>query len=153
MISLVWKTPEMRTRFESFAETLYLLTNAWKNALDRRLKPLGLSRSKWMLMIALYKDGEGASQRALAQRLGIEGPSLVRLLDRMEKDGLVERRAVAADRRVKAVHLSRKGQSQLAEIKSIAAGLRQELMAGLPTQDVDTAMAVLAQIRTKAEAL
>ena len=143
----------MKTRFESFAETLYLLTNAWKAALDRRLKPLGLSRSKWMLMVALYKDGEGASQRALAQRLGIEGPSLVRLLDRMEADGLVERRAVAKDRRVNAVHLSRKGQSQLAQIKAIAGELRQQLMAGLPAADVDTAMAVLAQIRAKAEAL
>jgi MarR family transcriptional regulator, transcriptional regulator for hemolysin len=143
----------MKTRFESFAEILYLLTNAWKAALDRRLKPLGLSRSKWMLMVALYKDGEGISQRTLAQRLGIEGPSLVRLLDRMERDGLVERRAVDNDRRVKAIHLSRKGQSQLETIRTIAAQLRQELMAGLPSADVDTAMAVLAHIRSKAEAL
>jgi MarR family transcriptional regulator for hemolysin len=143
----------MRTRFESFAETLYLLTNAWKSALDRRLKPLGLSRSKWMLMVALYKDGQGASQRELAQRLGIEGPSLVRLLDRMERDGLVERRAVDNDRRVKAVHLSAKGESQLATIRTIAGQLRQELMSGLSPTDVDTAMAVLAQIRSRAEAL
>src|SRR5689334_15468381 len=149
MISLLWKIPVMRTRFESFAETLYLLTNAWKNALDRRLKPLGLSRSKWMLMIALYKDGEGASQRALAQRLGIEGPSLVRLLDRMEKDGLVERRAVAGDRRVKAVHLSAKGQSQLETIRNVAGELRQQLMAGLPAAEVDMAISVLTQIRRR----
>jgi MarR family transcriptional regulator for hemolysin len=143
----------MKTRFETFAETLYLLTNAWKSALDRRLKPLGLSRSKWMLMVALYQDGEHASQRALAERLGIEGPSLVRLLDRMERDGLVERRAVDGDRRVKSVHLSRKGQSQLETIRGIAGSLRQELMAGLPAQDVDTAMAVLTQIRQRAESL
>jgi MarR family transcriptional regulator for hemolysin len=143
----------MKTRFESFAETLYLLTNAWKSALDRRLKPLGLSRSKWMLMVTLYKDGEGASQRELAQRLGIEGPSLVRLLDRMERDGLVERRAVDTDRRVKAVHLSARGESQLATIRTIASQLRQELMSGLSATDVDTAMAVLAQIRSRAEAL
>jgi MarR family transcriptional regulator for hemolysin len=143
----------MKTRFESFAETLYLLTNAWKVALDRRLKPLGLSRSKWMLMVTLYKGGEGASQRELAERLGIEGPSLVRLLDRMERDGLVERRAVDGDRRMKAVHLSPRGQSQLETIRNIAAQLRQDLMAGLPAADVDTAMAVLTLIRQKAEAL
>jgi MarR family transcriptional regulator for hemolysin len=143
----------MKTRFESFAETLYLLTNAWKAALDRRLKPLGLSRSKWMLMVALYKDGEGASQRELAERLGIEGPSLVRLLDRMERDGLVERRAVHGDRRMKAIHLSAKGQSQLATIRNVAGELRQELMAGLPAAEVDAAMNLLTQIRRKAEAL
>jgi DNA-binding MarR family transcriptional regulator len=71
----------------------------------------------------------------------------------MERDALVERRAVENDRRVKAVHLSSKGQSQLVTIRSIASQLRQELMSGLTAADVDTATVVLTQIRSKAEAL
>ena len=143
----------MDSKIEAFAETLYLATHAWRNELDRRLRPMGLSRSKWMLLIALSRGGQGKSQKALADRLGIEGPSLVGLLDRLQRDGLVERRAAPGDRRMNAVHLSRKSRALIGEIRKIAAWLRAELFVGIDASDLDTAMRVLAKIKAKAEAL
>jgi len=143
----------MDSKTEAFAETLHLTTHAWRNELDRRLRPIGLSRSKWMLLIALARGGQGESQKTLADRLGIEGPSLVGLLDRLQRDGLVERRATPGDRRMNAVHLSRKGQALIGEIRKIAAALRAELFTGIESADLDTAMRVLAKIKATAEAL
>lgn len=143
----------MKTRTEAFTETLYMATHAWRNELDRRLRPLGLSRSKWMLLIALTRGAAGLSQRALADRMGIEGPTLVGLLDRLARDGLVERRAVTGDRRVNTVHLSRKGRALISEIEKIAAALRSELFAGIGKSQLETALRVISHIKTKAEAL
>lgn len=143
----------MKGRSEVFSETLYSATRAWRNELDRRLRPLGLSRSKWILLIALERGGAGQSQKALADRMGIEGPTLVGLLDRLERDGLVERRAAQGDRRANSVHLSRKGRALIGEIEKIAAVLRAKLLAGIGKSDLDTALRVISRIKAKAEAL
>lgn len=142
-----------KQQLEVFAETLHLTTHVWKNELDRRLRPLGLSRSKWMLLMALARGAQGASQKALADLLGIEGATLVGLLDRLERDGLVERRSAEDDRRVNEVHLSRKGQALIGKIKEIAAGLRAELFNGMGHAEIETALRVLAHIKSRAEAL
>ncbi len=138
---------------EVFAETLHFATHAWRNELDRRLRPLGLSRSKWMLLMTLARGAQGTSQKALADQLGIESPTLVGLLDRLERDGLVERRSADEDRRVNAVHLSRQGQALIGKIREIAAGLRAELFAGVGQDELDTALRVLAHIRSRVESL
>ncbi len=142
-----------KPQLEVFAETLHLTTHVWKNELDRRLRPLGLSRSKWMLLMALARGAQGASQKALADLLGIEGATLVGLLDRLERDGLVERRSAEDDRRVNEVHLSRKGQALIGRIKEIAAGLRTELFNGMSQGDIEIALRVLSHIKSRAEAL
>lgn len=143
----------MTSRSEVFAQTLFLATHAWRNELDRRLRPLGLSRSKWMLLVVLARGGEGLSQKALAGRLSIEGPTLVGLLDRLQRDGLVERRAAERDRRANAVHLSRKGKDLIGEIERIARALRSELFAGIGQSELDSALRVISRIKAKAEAL
>jgi MarR family transcriptional regulator for hemolysin len=142
-----------KQQLEVFAETLHLATHAWRNELDRRLRPLGLSRSKWMLLMTLARGAEGISQKALAEQLGIESPTLVGLLDRLERDALVERRAAKEDRRVKAVHLSPRGQALIGRIKEIAADLRTDLFTGIAQAELETALRVLAHLRSRAERL
>jgi MarR family transcriptional regulator for hemolysin len=143
----------MRDPSEVFAETLFLATRAWRYELDRRLRPLGLSRSKWILLMALARGAQGASQKALADRLSIEGPTLVGLLDRLERDGLVERRTAQEDRRINTVHLSRKGRALIGDIERIARSLRGELFAGLGKTALKSALRVVSHIRARAETL
>jgi MarR family transcriptional regulator for hemolysin len=76
----------------------------WRTKLNERLRPLGLSQSRWMVLLHLSKRGDGVVQKALAEWLGIEGPTLVRILDRMTEDGWIERRESTTDRRAKTVH-------------------------------------------------
>lgn len=63
----------------------------------------------------------GLSQADLAQALGIERARLVRMLDKLERRGLTERKASARDRRSHALHLTREGEKLLRQVKALAA--------------------------------
>ena len=88
----------MTDRTETFAMLLGEVSRDWRRRLDERLKPLGLSQAKWRALLHL-SFGDGISQRELSERIGIEGPTLVGLLDRLAKDGYIERRESRDDRR------------------------------------------------------
>src|ERR1700730_8625449 len=71
----------------------------------------------------------GLSQTELAERVGIEGPTLVRHLDRVCGAGLVVRRPDPVDRRVTRIELTDLGQTRHAELATIAHGLDRQLRA------------------------
>ncbi|MFO1309565.1 MAG: MarR family transcriptional regulator [Burkholderiales bacterium] len=132
---------------EEFAHLLHVTAHDWRTALDRRLRPLGLSRATWMLL-AYVRKLDAPSQTVLADRLGLEGPSVVRLVDRLEREGLVERRS-AADRRVRTIHLTAKGEALSAEIHRAAAAMRGELFAGIGEAELEAARSVLQRLHAR----
>lgn len=138
---------------DSFGFLLGETARTWRNRLDQRLKPLGMSQARWLVLVHLNRAGSDMTQRELSERLGIEGPSLVRLLDRMETDGWVERRVATHDRRAKTVHPTAKAGTMIRRIKRIAADLRGEVLAGIPAADLATASAVLERIKHRMEQL
>jgi len=125
----------------------------WRTKLDERLRPLGLSQARWMVLLNLSKRGDGVVQKELAEWLNIEGPTLVRLLDRMTEDGWIERRESAKDRRAKTVHLTKRACTIIKEINKVALQLRKELLANIDPADIDACMRVLTQIKKTAEQL
>lgn len=137
---------------EEFAESLHLAAHGWRIALDRRLRPLGYSRSRWMVLLHIsLKDG--ISHRELADRLGIEAPTLVRLIDRMESEGLLSRRPSETDRRVKHLHLSPAGHKEVERIRAVAIEVRREVLTGLDQAEVAIALDILKKIRGKLEGI
>jgi MarR family transcriptional regulator for hemolysin len=136
-------------------EQLGLLLNntwlAWRAKLDGRLRPLGLSQGKWRTLVHLAQGGDQLSQSELAARMGIEEPTLVGLLRRLESDGWIKRRDASHDRRCKNVRLARKSSPVLHEIFDTARQLRHELIGHIPDRDLQTCMRVLTRIREKAE--
>lgn len=125
----------------------------WRNKLDERLRPLGLSQAKWLVLLHLSAEGDGIVQKELATRLGVEGPTLVGLLDRMAADEWIERRESQTDRRCKTVHLTDKAQAVTQQIMSVAAELRQELLADIPAKDIETCVRMMQRIKVTAERL
>jgi len=125
----------------------------WRTRLNERLRPLGLSQARWMVLLHLSRRGDGVMQKALAEWIGIEGPTLVRILDRMTEDGWIERRESTADRRAKTVHLTRQANAIIKRIDKIAAQLRREVLAEVDDADIDACMRVLRQIKQTAERL
>ncbi len=95
------------------------------------MRPLGMSQATWRTLFWLERHGEGITQRALAEYMGIEGPTLVRLLDNLERSGLVERRPSPTDRRANTLHLTSKARPVLKTINRIADELRAEFLEGL----------------------
>lgn len=122
---------------------------AWRSELDRRLKPLGLSRARWVVLLHLSRGGDGLVQKELARRVGIEGPTLVGLLDRMARDGWIERRRSSDDRRSNRVFLSRRALAIMREINHEAAELRREIFRDLKEEDLDTCFQVLTTLKER----
>ncbi|MGJ4995285.1 MarR family winged helix-turn-helix transcriptional regulator [Bradyrhizobium sp. HKCCYLS3077] len=108
--------PTARLRF-GFA--LVGLARRWRRALDERMDALGLSDAAWPPLVHLDRSGDGITQNELAARCGIDGSSLVRLLDKLSEGGLIERRVSPTDRRSRLVFLTTKGRRVLTSVYRI----------------------------------
>jgi len=136
----------MKTQDEQFAESLHLTAHAWRNELDRRLRPLGFSHSRWLLLLHLSRN-DGCTHCELAQHMGIEAATLVRQVDHMEREGLLKRCVCATDRRVKNLHLSAAGKKAVERIRNSAAELRKEILAGSSKENIGIAIEVLQSLQ------
>lgn len=133
-----------------FAIELGRVSRRWRTRLDERLKHMGLNQARWTVLLQLSSFGP-ASQRELAERVGVEGPSLVRVLDRLEDQGLVARRPFGDDRRIKRIHLTPAAEPVLRQITEVSNELRRELLADIPPRNIDTAWQVLKAIGDRLE--
>ncbi len=113
---------------ERFSSALHSTARAWRAALDHRLKDLGLSQASWMTIAMAAKASSPLSQIELAQSLGVEGSTMVAMIDRLVKAGLLVRQASATDRRVKRVVLTDQGNALYGRVKAEAETFRQELL-------------------------
>ena len=136
-----------------FGLRLAEVSRLWRHELDARLRPLGLSTARWVTLVNLSAHPEGMTQNALAIRVGIKGPSLVRQLDLLEADGWVERRDSPTDRRVKLVILTPKARPVLDTISTIGRRLRDELMHGIDEAEIRTCVALLDRMKLRLHAL
>ncbi|WNW14083.1 MarR family transcriptional regulator [Pseudomonas sp. DTU_2021_1001937_2_SI_NGA_ILE_001] len=135
-----------------FGMQLGQLTRGWRAELDRRLAGLGLSQARWLVLLHLARfTTEAPTQRELAQSLGVEGPTLARLLDSLESQGLVRRQAVLEDRRAKKIVLCESAEPLIQQIEAIASTLRAELLAGIDEAELQVAMRVHARILANLE--
>src|SRR4029453_14559077 len=89
---------------ETVGQLLHETARVWRHKLDLRPQPLGLSQAKWRTIAHLARGQ--MTQHDLAERLGIEEPSLARLLTRLENGGWIKREHAQHELRCKTVHLS-----------------------------------------------
>lgn len=136
---------------EVFGQLLHGTARVWRQKLDERLKPMGLSQAKWRTLMHLSLAGDALTQAEIAARLGVEEPSVVTLLHRLEREDWITRTNSALDRRCKMVLLGSRAQRVIAQIKSSADTFRHELLADIPNPDLQMCMKVLARIRDRAE--
>ena len=107
-----------------------------------RAAALGLTRAQSSVLAYLARQ-EGINQAALAHILEIEPITLVRLLDRLQSVGLVERRADPKDRRAYLLYLTAAAYPLLDRIFALAAEVREESLAGIPEPDRQRLLDVL----------
>src|SRR5438045_3988990 len=136
---------------ETFGLLLHGTARAWRQKLDQRLKPMGLSQAKWSTLMHLSLAGDALTQAEIAARLGVEEPSVVTLLHRLEREHWITRTNSALDRRCKMVLLGRRAQRVIAQINSSAKTLRNELLADISTPELQMCMDVLAHSKNRAE--
>ena len=123
-----------------------LLARRWRRGLDHRLAEVGLTDATWSPLIHLQEMGDGISQKQLAARVGIDGSSLVRLLDILERRGLIERRADPQDGRAKCIFITAAGHAELAGIRQTLSTSEAELLADLSDAQLDAMLQAFALI-------
>jgi MarR family transcriptional regulator for hemolysin len=135
-----------RSLRERFGFALGQLSRLWRKELDRRLSPYGLTEARWLALLHLSRMSHPVTQKDLAARIGVQGPTLVRTLDWLEAEGLIERRPIEGDRRAKSLHLTEKARPSLARIQAVAEGLREELFADVGEEEMLACLAVFERL-------
>ena len=102
----------------------------------------GLSDARAAPLIWLSRLGGGVRQVTLAAHIGIEGPSLVRLLDQLEAGGLLERREDPDDRRAKTIWLTPEGETLARSIERALTRLRGRVLRDVSDEDIAATLRV-----------
>ena len=125
---------------------LVQLGRRWRRVLDEELSGYGLTDATWRPLFHLGRLGDGIRQTELAEALGIQGPSLVRLLDNLERDGLILRREDRGDRRAKSLVMTESGRRAYLKVKAVTEQVADRLLAGADVRDVAAATRLLAHL-------
>lgn len=131
-----------RLQIETFFKAA-LATRRFRARFAERVKSTSQTEARWSALYFLSNAGEGLIQSDLAERMGVQGPTLVRLLDALEAQGLVKRTEAPGDRRAKLVMIQPAGESIIAEVDAVAAQMRDAVFAGITDHDLATALRVL----------
>jgi DNA-binding MarR family transcriptional regulator len=132
-------------RPRSIAFLLAQLGSDASTAFERALAPLGLTASEAGLL-RLVGRNPGIGQKAASEQLGVGPSRVVAVLDRLERQGSVERRRSATDRRSHEVHLTPDGERLLAALRPIAEAHEAAFTQGLDEADLDRLAAHLETI-------
>ncbi len=125
-----------------FGMLLTLLARSWRAELDRRLAHLGLSQARWVVLLHISRIPAAPTQRELAQSVGVEGPTLARLLDSLENQGFVRRMPVPEDRRAKKIVLTGKAEPLIRQIEEISRLMHVDLLSGIDEADLQACLNV-----------
>ncbi len=139
-------TPE-----ERFSRALHSTARQWRVALDARLKDLGVSQAGWMTIAMVAKADKPPSQGELATQLSVEPATMVAMIDRLVKGGLVERVACTTDRRIKHIRLTQAGVAISEEVRSTAEAFRVDILRGIEASKLDEFVELLEQIQKRIE--
>jgi len=112
------------------------LTRRWRQVLDLEVQSAGLTEATWRPLLHLHLLGDGIRQKDLAASVGIEGPSVVRLLDTLVAKGLIQRSEDAGDRRAKLLRLTPEGLLVVARIQETVRELDSELLTPFTADEI-----------------
>lgn len=125
----------------------------WRRLLSQQVSVLGLPDAQWSLLDNLDCYGDGISQKALAERLGLEPTAVVRVLRDMEANRLVVRDRQPKDTRNRLVRLTDEGRSLASKIAEIARDCDREILRDFDAAALVSFAARLAAIRERIEAM
>jgi MarR family transcriptional regulator for hemolysin len=126
----------------AFTAELAAVNRKLRALVDERARDMGLTLARARLLMELAKR-DGPIQSDLAGLLDIEQPTLVRLLDGLERNGMIERRAVEGDRRARRVFLTEAARAQAQDILDFLAELRAGILQGIERDELEAALDVL----------
>ncbi|MFZ0850908.1 MAG: MarR family transcriptional regulator [Hyphomicrobiaceae bacterium] len=122
------------------------VARALRTYVDQRAREHGMTRAQWGVLARLERD-EGMMQTEMAEALEIQPISLVRLVDRLCEQGLVERRPHPTDRRANCLYLSDKGRARLAQMVPLGREISGNVLAAFSESDVAELLSKLLSLK------
>ncbi len=136
----------------SFGFLLKDTSRLYVQRFEQRAGTLGLTLPQCKVLVYLARS-EGISQAQLAESAEIEPMTLVRILDRMESDGWLERRSDPADRRARRLYLKPRSKPLLDDIWRLSDATREEAFAGIPRRRAEQLISILGKIHANVASL
>lgn len=143
--------PSSASGRQRFGFVFSVLARRWRRVLDTRLAGVGLTDATWTPLIHLFELGDGISQKDLAARVGLDGSSLVRLLDILAERGLVTRRVSDTDRRANLIYLTDAGHAAVVDIRRLLTEAEREMLAEVGDDEIATMLAAFDRIGARVE--
>ena len=131
---------------ESLGYWTYMTSNALEKAMNEELAAHGITYQQWQVLAWLSLEGGELTQSTLVERLKIEPPTLAGILDRMERDGWVQRATDPDDRRKKIVRPTPAVEPVWKRMVACAKQVRARAFRGLTAGTVRRTREVLATV-------
>lgn len=130
----------------SIGSLIFLASKSQERLAEVEIKKhLGLTPAQWKIILALNIT-DGLTQKELADKIYIDGSTLVPVIDKMEQNGLVERRSDSKDRRINRIFLTKKSESTVDSIIMIVLQLRKMIFHGISESELDLVRNILRTI-------
>ncbi len=136
-------------RLVAATRRIMLVGRRYRRVLDQALKEAGHSQVRWEILHAISLDSGQCTLMEVAAHIGLEGPSIVGAMAKLEASGFIERHQDGSDRRSRLIRLTDKGRDAVAVMTEVVRGQREKLWHGIPEADLDAMLRVLAQLRNK----
>lgn len=130
----------------NLASSLGPLSRAYRGAVDKVAAEHGLSHATGLPVLIMGRLGEGVRPGVLADRLGVEASTLVRVIDALAESGLLERSEDPVDRRAKTLQLTEEGKRRAACMEQALVPFRRMLFADIAEDDVHACLRVIDQL-------
>jgi len=139
-------------QLRDFGFLLKDLTRLYVLRFEQRASAISLTLTQCRALAQLEKN-EGTSQARLAELTDVDPMTMVRILDHMETDNLIERRPDPEDRRARRLYLTDKGKPLVGEMWRLAELTRAEMFSNISKEDRQVFLRVLRQLHVNASAL
>ena len=148
-VSGMIEQPQAQVGFgRNFGFLVHDVSRLIKRRFDRKARQIGLPITRRQAAVVLYiARNEGVSQTEVATWLDLEPIALVRMLDKLNDEGLVERRAHPTDRRVRTLWLTPAARPMVTQILAINKTIREEAFAGMAAHARETVIDILDGIK------
>jgi MarR family transcriptional regulator for hemolysin len=126
---------------------LVLAGRSWQHRIENILREeTGQTRARWQALFGLGFAEQPATMGELCKRVRVRWPTMVRLLDGMERDGLVRREENPADGRSRLVYLTDKGEAMMRKIQPLLDSERTQVLRHLSDEEMELCTALLQRI-------
>lgn len=122
----------------------------FSEAFGRKLEGSNITRIQWISMYYI-NEYDHISQRELAKLMCVKDSSIGRLIDRLERDGIVRRTRSLEDRRVITLSLTKDGQNQFDKLLPLGQAFNDQLIKGISEEDLETFENVLKRMLLNVE--